>query len=1211
MKTKNKPVKRKMPYDLQMEYTSLHIPKKLDLKFHDTACASVPHDGRNYNSRLSLPTNPVHETSAPSNIDVIKEAYEFAYNQTNNDDSLTMHTETQDMLSTTIGNHTATSSLGTFGIQNNSFPRKRNVTNNDIKDPHTCIRHRQKQYATRIHWRISDNQQVAPSKKEGSDPRFLQLYIYDTTNEVKNRMAHFDSNHRNGLKKEIVEDLIEFLDNHNALVQLFRTVRDKYMDSEIPKFKVRLYNVVGTRRYEVPTPEAVGAIVFGDSSTKDNEFDLIVEEHSRFPQRVNKLHPCYMSLQFPLLFVYGEEGYHKEFQKRGLPHCHSLLWLNEASKIHEDGDVDKYISVELPNPTNDAGGYRVISELMMHGPCGYANLNATCMKDGTNCNLNFPKPYSDRTFVDKEGYVYYRRRKTGVDIERQGVRLDNSKGTDRVVMNVTKPSGDTASTSTTANIQIDEIKNFVEAGYIGPHEACWRILDFPIHYRDPAVQILAVHSENMQRITFKAKEKIPKFKVRLYNVVGTRRYEVPTPEAIGAIVFCDSSTKDNEFDLIVEEHSRFPQRVNKLHPCYMSLQFPLLLVYGEEGYHKGLKLVNVPRVSTKGQRQMSMNMYYSYQIHDRLNHYSLLPRGGKLFQQYAVTAYYAIEQDRLDYIRKNQSEIRNEYLSGLYDAITHGDRDVLYTIEFQKRGLPHCHSLLWLNEASKIHENSDVEKYISAELPNPTNDADGYRVISELIMHGPCGYANLNATCIKDETNCNRNFPKPYSDRTFVDKEGYVHYRRRKTGVDIERQGVRLDNSKGTDRVVMNVTKPTGDTASTSTTTNIQIDKIKNFVEARYIGPHEACWRILDFPIHYRDPVVQILASILGIQQIILAKKKGCRSFLEIRTVNNTLYPTNKAACEALGLLGGDQEWIEALHEAKESATSSELRKLSKTLHLPQIEKTEAKMKASVLFDLEAMLNSNSKSLKDFGLSMPPQDMLKILQNKLLMEEKKYNPELLAKEKDALIPRLNTEQKDIFDEIVNAVTNNIQKLIFAPMSDRHCFEALDRSLKDILNHSNTTFEGKSIILGEDFRQTLPVKKKSSKIEIVDASITSSYLWPCFKTYTLKENMRLTQPHMTEHEKEQKKTFSDWLLNIGDGTIGTCTESDTEDSATVQIPHELCIQESDTALTKLINFIYNEGTLHRPTAKELQKKAIVCPKNETTDMINAKVLSLLD
>nr|GEX66059.1 DNA helicase [Tanacetum cinerariifolium] len=72
---------------------------------------------------------------------------------------------------------------------------------------------------------------------------------------------------------------------------------------------------------------------------------------------------------------------------------------------------------------------------------------------------------------------------------------------------------------------------------------------------------------------------------------------------------------------------------------------------------------------------MSMNMYYAYQIHDRINRYSLLPRGGKLFQQYVVTAYCVIEQTRLDYIRQNQNEIRNEYLSGIYDAIIRGDRD--------------------------------------------------------------------------------------------------------------------------------------------------------------------------------------------------------------------------------------------------------------------------------------------------------------------------------------------------------------------------------------------------------------------------------------------------------------------------------------------------------------------------------------------------------
>nr|GEY08321.1 DNA helicase [Tanacetum cinerariifolium] len=98
--------------------------------------------------------------------------------------------------------------------------------------------------------------------------------------------------------------------------------------------------------------------------------------------------------------------------------------------------------------------------------------------------------------------------------------------------------------------------------------------------------------------------------------------------------------------------------------------------------------------------------------------------------------------------------------------------------------------------------------------------------------------------------------------------------------------------------------------------------------------------------------------------------------------------------------------------------------------------------------------------------------------------------------------------------------------------------------------------------------------------------------------------------MTDHQKRQVKTFSEWLLNIGDGKIGMRTKSDTEDSATVHIPHDLCIRDSDTALTKLMNFIYDEATLQRPTAKSLQKKAIVCQKNETADII-VQVLSLLD
>nr|GEZ78541.1 DNA helicase [Tanacetum cinerariifolium] len=99
--------------------------------------------------------------------------------------------------------------------------------------------------------------------------------------------------------------------------------------------------------------------------------------------------------------------------------------------------------------------------------------------------------------------------------------------------------------------------------------------------------------------------------------------------------------------------------------------------------------------------------------------------------------------------------------------------------------------------------------------------------------------------------------------------------------------------------------------------------------------------------------------------------------------------------------------------------------------------------------------------------------------------------------------------------------------------------------------------------------------------------------------------------MTEKEKHQVQAFSQWLLNIGDGNIGTREETYTEDSATMYIPNDLCIPDSDSALSDLISFIYDEETLKRPTPKGLQKKVIVCSKNEIADTINAKVLALLN
>lgn len=110
----------------------------------------------------------------------------------------------------------------------------------------------------------------------------MQLYIYDTANEVENRLSHFGKTHGSTLRRDIVEGLIEFLDHHNTLVQLFRTARDKLEDGDIPEFQVRLFGVVGAHQYELPTADCIGAIVFEGGPETRTDFDVIIEHHSRF-----------------------------------------------------------------------------------------------------------------------------------------------------------------------------------------------------------------------------------------------------------------------------------------------------------------------------------------------------------------------------------------------------------------------------------------------------------------------------------------------------------------------------------------------------------------------------------------------------------------------------------------------------------------------------------------------------------------------------------------------------------------------------------------------------------------------------------------------------------------------------------------------------------------------------------------------------------------
>jgi len=98
--------------------------------------------------------------------------------------------------------------------------------------------------------------------------------------------------------------------------------------------------------------------------------------------------------------------YSIEWQKRGLPHAHILIWLK--NKIHPDQN-DNIISAELPDPEKDPILFDVVTKHMIHGPCGELNVNSPCMKNG-KCKCNYPRALINETRTNFKGYPLYRRR---------------------------------------------------------------------------------------------------------------------------------------------------------------------------------------------------------------------------------------------------------------------------------------------------------------------------------------------------------------------------------------------------------------------------------------------------------------------------------------------------------------------------------------------------------------------------------------------------------------------------------------------------------------------------------------------------------------------------------------------------------------------------------------------------------------------------------
>lgn len=217
----------------------------------------------------------------------------------------------------------------------------------------------------------------------------------------------------------------------------------------------------------------------------------------------------------------------------------------------------------------------------------------------------------------------------------------------------------------------------------------------------------------------------------------------------------------------------------------------------------------------------------------------------------------------------------------------------VYSIEFQKRGLPHAHILVTLRDEDKFITPEQIDKFVSAEIPDPTVNPLLHEIVKKCMMHGPCGISNPNAPCM-ESGECIKKFPKSFTPNTVPNSNGYPLYRRR---IDITTlvRGVTMDNryvipyspflllkydahinveictSLRAVKYIYKYIFKGFDCANIAISSvgqqELRINEISNFIDARYVSAPEAMWRLLESPTHDRSHTVMRLPVHLPNQQ--------------------------------------------------------------------------------------------------------------------------------------------------------------------------------------------------------------------------------------------------------------------------------------------------------------------------------------------------------
>jgi hypothetical protein len=150
---------------------------------------------------------------------------------------------------------------------------------------------------------------LIPSNSNGL---FLQLYFHDTEHELHNRMATSSK-----FTESIVIKLMEMM-KQNPYACFFKSLK-KVPDLDSYQIILKSRFDGDQRVYNKPTVSQVAAL-WVDSNDNGDASNRHIRVHTRDGQShsIRYYYGCYDPLQYPLLFPYGEVGWHEGIKKQHL-----------------------------------------------------------------------------------------------------------------------------------------------------------------------------------------------------------------------------------------------------------------------------------------------------------------------------------------------------------------------------------------------------------------------------------------------------------------------------------------------------------------------------------------------------------------------------------------------------------------------------------------------------------------------------------------------------------------------------------------------------------------------------------------------------------------------------------------------------------------------------------------------------------------------------